>query len=68
MDLAERLADAKARSVKLYLRRQSLEEQKQQLQTHGQQLMNQARATDVELLKVDGEIDVLELLVKDAHV
>lgn len=67
MTLAERLADSQARSVKLYLQRQTIEEQKIQIQTHIQQLANQARLLDMDIFKLDGEIDLLEALVKDAN-
>lgn len=58
MTLAERLADAHQRSVALYLRRQTLESQRQQIQLAAQQC-------EMELLKSDGEIAVLTALVTE---
>lgn len=66
MTLQERLADAHQRSVALYLKRNELEEQKAQLQNQGQYLMNQGRAIDMDLVKLDGEIKVLTALIKEA--
>jgi hypothetical protein len=57
MTLTERLAAAQSASVKLYLQRQQLEQQFQQIQ-----LMR--IECDQALLKSDGEIDVLTQLVK----
>ena len=65
MTLAERLADANQRSVKLYLQRTQIEEQKQMLQAQGQQLVGQGMAVDRELLKLDGEIDLLTRMAAD---
>jgi chromosome segregation ATPase len=56
--LAERLADAHQRSVALYLRRQQIEAQRQQIQ-------QQAQACDLELVKLDGEIEVLKALITE---
>jgi len=65
--LAERLADANQRSVKLYLQRTQIEEQKQMLQAQGQQLVGQGMAIDRDLLKLDGEIDLLtKMLAEEA--
>lgn len=67
MTLIERLADANQRSVKLYLQRTQIEEQKQMLQAQGQQLVGQGMAIDRELLKLDGEIDLLtKMIAEDA--
>ena len=67
MTLAERLADANQRSVKLYLQRTQIEEQKQMLQAQGQQLVGQGMAIDRDLLKLDGEIDLLtKMLAEEA--
>lgn len=65
MTITDRLADANQRSVKLYLQRTQVEEQKQMLQSQGQQLVGQAMAIDHELLKLDGEIDVLTKMQAD---
>ena len=58
MTLADRLADAHQRSVALYLRRQLIEAQRQQLQ-------QQAQACDVQLVTLDGEITVLTALMAE---
>lgn len=65
MTIIERLADANQRSVKLYLQRTQVEEQKQMLQAQGQQLVGQGMAIDRELLKLDGELDVLTKMQAD---
>ena len=53
------MADAQARSVKSYLRRQQLEQQRQQI-------VMACGQTDQELLKLDGEIDTLAALMAEA--
>jgi len=63
--ITERLADANQRSVKLYLQRTQIEEQKQMLQAQGQQLVGQGMAIDRDLLKLDGEIDLLTSMLAD---
>jgi len=65
MTLQERLDDANRRSVALYLRRQQIEEQRQQVQAQAQQLTNVARATDMEFVKLDGEIAAFTALLAD---
>ena len=65
MTITERLADANQRSVKLYLQRTQIEEQKQMLQAQGQQLVGQGMAIDRDLLKLDGEIDLLTSMLAD---
>ncbi len=60
MDLAERLAAAHQRSVALYLQRQDVEARRQGLQQQG-------FAIDQELLKLDGEIRVLDALSAEAN-
>ena len=67
MDFVKELADAKARSAALYLQRMKLEEQKQQHQVYGQNLLNQGRAIDMDMLKLDGEIGLLEKLAKESN-
>lgn len=60
MTLTERLADAHQRSVALYLRRQQIEAQRQQV-------AQQAALCDQALVKADGEIELLErMLAEDA--
>lgn len=59
MTLPERLADAKARSVALYLQRATLEQQRQQL-------ASQAAIADQGMLRIDGEIGLLELLIEES--
>ena len=59
MTLDERLTEAHRRSVSLYLRRQNLESQRQQI-------VQMAQSCDVELIKSDGEIAVLTELVAEA--
>ncbi len=61
------MADAKARSAKLYVKRQELEEQKQNLQTAAQQLANQSRGLDLALIRTDGEIELLTAMQKEAN-
>ncbi len=58
MTLAERLADANQRSVALYLQRTRLQQQLQQMQM-------QAALCDQGLLKLDGEIELLEKMQAD---
>lgn len=57
MDLTERLAAANRRSVVAYQRRQALQMQLQQVQ----QAIGQ---TEMELVKLDGEIACLEALIR----
>lgn len=59
MTIQERLDSTQQRSVAAYLRRQQIEAQRQQLTQAAQQ-------TDLELIRYDGEIDVLTALLKDA--
>ncbi len=61
------MADVKARSAKLYVERQKIEEQKQSLQAHAQQLANQCRALDLALMRTDGEIELLTAMQKEAN-
>lgn len=65
--LGERLAEAKAKSAKLYQRRTEIQEQRQRLQLQAQQLEQQGRAVDLELYGNDSQVDLLELLVKEAN-
>ncbi len=58
MTLVERLADANQRSVALYLQRTRLQQQLQQVQM-------QAALCDQGLLKLDGEIELLEKMQAD---
>ncbi len=58
MTLVERLADAHARSVTAYLRRQDLEQQRQAITLA-------CGRTDQELLTLDGEIAVLTALIAE---
>ncbi len=58
MTLADRLADAQQRSVKLYLQRSQIQEQAQQVRSAGVQL-------DMALVKLDGEIDLLTALIAE---
>lgn len=58
MTLAERLADANKRSVSLYLQRTQIEQQRQQLTI-------KAALCDQGLLKLDGEIEVLEAVISE---
>lgn len=58
LTLQERLTDAHQRAMRLYLRRQDVEAQKQQL-------AQQAQAIDVALVRTDGEIVVLESLIAE---
>lgn len=62
MTLVERLADAHQRSVTLYLQRQLIEQKRQQI-------MMEAMQCDQQLVKLDGEIEVLTALVaaESAH-
>lgn len=59
MTLIERLADAKARSVALYLQRAALEQQRQQI-------ASQAAIADQGMLRIDGEIVLLEALIEES--
>lgn len=59
MTLQDRLADAKARSVKLYLQRAALEQQRQHLTA-------EASLTDQAMLRLDGEIELLDALITEA--
>lgn len=59
MTLTERLADAKARSVTLYLQRATLGQQQQQIAT-------QVSILEQGMLRIDGEIDLLEALIAEA--
>lgn len=56
MTLQERLVDAQTRAMRLYLRRQEVEAQRQQL-------AQQAQAIDLAMVKSDGEIALLETLI-----
>ncbi len=58
MTMAERLADANQRSVALYLQRTRIEQQRQQLNM-------QAALCDQGLVKLDGEIELLEKMLSD---
>lgn len=58
MTLAERIADAHARSVALYLDRQQVEAVRQQAVLRAQQI-------DLELVKLDGEISLLERMTAE---
>lgn len=55
--LQDRLDHAHQRSVALYLQRQQVEAQRQAC-------AQQAQAIDLELVKLDGEIRVLEALIR----
>ena len=57
MTLAERLTATHAKAARLYLRRQDIEVQRQQL-------TQQAQALDVALVKTDGEVAMLEALIE----
>ena len=59
MTLTERLAAAHQESVALYLRRQMLEQQRQQLAA-------QAAQIDQRLISLDGTIETLTALIADA--
>lgn len=59
MTLQDRLADAKARSVKLYLERATLEQQRQRLAFD-------SGLAEQTLLRIDGEIALLETLIAEA--
>lgn len=59
MTLSERLAAAERKSVQLYLQRQALEGQRQQI---AQQIVLCEQA----LLKSDGEIDALTAVMQDS--
>ncbi len=63
--ISDRLADAETRARKLYTQRTQLEEQRQQIQVAAQQNAQQARAIDMELVKIDGETELLEKLIKE---
>ena len=56
MTLEERLTAAHARSTSLYLERQRIEAARQQLTLRAQE-------TDFALVKLDGEIEVLDALI-----
>jgi hypothetical protein len=56
--LEERLTAAQARSVTLYLDRQALEASRQQL-------VLRAQETDFALLRLDGEIELLQALIAE---
>lgn len=58
MTLQERLDRANQQSVSLYLRRQDIEGQRQQLSLQAQQC-------DVELMRLDGEIRVLSAAIAE---
>lgn len=57
MDIKALIDEVNAKSVKTYLRRQQLEMQIAQYK-------NAAAQTDVELIKLDGELEVLERLAE----
>lgn len=59
MTVAERLSAAQQKSVSLYLHRQAIQGQIQQLQLVAQQ-------TDLELVALDGEIRVLTALTQES--
>lgn len=65
MTLADRIEDANRRSVALYLRRTTIEDEKSRLQHQGQGLVNQGRLVDLELVKIDGELSVLNAMLDD---
>jgi uncharacterized protein (DUF3084 family) len=65
--LSDRLAEAQAKSAKLYVQRTQIEEHKQSLQNQMQHLVNQGRAVDIELYKTDSQIDLLKELSKEAN-
>ena len=56
--LTERRDSAHQRSVALYLQRQSVEAQRQQM-------VQQAQAIDLELVRLDGEIRLLDALIAE---
>jgi hypothetical protein len=58
MTIQELINEANARSIKLYLTRQ-------QLASNAQQINLQSQQVDMELLKIDGEIEVLQKLLAD---
>jgi hypothetical protein len=58
MDIQKLIGDANARSVKLYLYRQQLQMQLQQLQI-------ESAKTDQALIKIDGELEILTKLGKE---
>ena len=59
MTLDERVLDAQTRSMKLYLERQTVELTRQQAMVRAQQI-------DLELVKLDGELALLETLQAEA--
>lgn len=59
MTIQERLAKANDRSVALYLQRQRIEGQRQQLTLNAQQIEH-------ELVKLDGAIETLEAQIAEA--
>lgn len=59
MTLDERLADAKSRSVALYLQRATVGQQQQHLAA-------QASILDQGMLRLDGEIGLLDALIAEA--
>lgn len=59
MTLDDRLTTAQMQSVALYLKQQELEGQRQQIVT-------QQQATNIELVRLDGVIETLTLLRKEA--
>ena len=65
MTLQQRLDAAQFKSVRLYLRRVEIEEQKQALTNQMSQLMSQARQVDADLVRMDGEIDLLDALIAE---
>lgn len=60
MTLQDRLDSANRQSVSLYLQRTQLEQQRQQV-------VMQAAMTDQHLLRLDGEIAILETLIAEAQ-
>ncbi len=58
MTLQERIAASQQRSVQLYLQRQNLEQQRQQIAL-------QIQMTDLNLMKEDGTFEALSAVVAD---
>lgn len=56
MTLQERVTETQAHAARLYLRRQEIETQRQHL-------TQQAHAVDIALVKLDGELELLERLI-----